>query len=61
MLPRFRRSGVGRALLVEAIRDASHAMLTVAESNHAARALYHSLGFTASARRVVCERPAGHG
>jgi ribosomal protein S18 acetylase RimI-like enzyme len=58
VLPRFRRSGIGRALLVEAIRDASHAMLTVAESNHAARALYHSLGFAASARRIVCERPA---
>jgi len=56
VLPRFRRSGIGRALLVEAIRDASHAMLTVAESNHAARALYHSLGFATSARRVVCER-----
>ena len=60
VLPRFRRSGVGRALLVEAIRDASHAMLTVAEANHAARALYHSLGFATSARRVVCERPAVH-
>jgi ribosomal-protein-alanine N-acetyltransferase len=58
VLPRFRRSGIGRALLVEAIRGASHAMLTVAESNHAARALYHSLGFATSARRIVCERPA---
>jgi len=57
VLPRYRRTGVGRALVVEAIRDASHAMLTVAESNHAARALYHSLGFAASARRIVCERP----
>jgi len=56
VLPRFRRTGIGRALLVEAIRDASHAMLSVAESNHAARALYHSLGFATSARRVVCER-----
>jgi ribosomal protein S18 acetylase RimI-like enzyme len=57
VLPRFRRSGIGRALLVEAIRGASHAMLAVAESNHAARALYHSLGFATSARRIVCERP----
>jgi ribosomal protein S18 acetylase RimI-like enzyme len=61
VLPRFRRSGIGRALLVEAIHGASHAMLTVAESNHAARALYHSLGFAASARRLVCERQAEHG
>jgi ribosomal-protein-alanine N-acetyltransferase len=61
VLPRFRRSGIGRALLVEAIRGASHAMLTVAESNHAARALYHSLGFATSARRIVCERPAVRG
>ena len=58
VLPRLRRSGIGRALLVEAIRDTSHAMLSVAESNHAARALYHSLGFATSARRIVCERPA---
>jgi ribosomal protein S18 acetylase RimI-like enzyme len=58
VLPGSRRSGIGRALLVEAIRDASHAMLTVTESNHAARALYGSLGFTTSARRIVCERPA---
>jgi ribosomal protein S18 acetylase RimI-like enzyme len=57
VLPGSRRSGVGRALLVEAIRDASHAMLAVAESNHAARALYASLGFATSARRIVCERP----
>jgi ribosomal protein S18 acetylase RimI-like enzyme len=61
VLPSFRRTGIGRALLVEAIRDASHAMLTVAESNHAARALYHSLGFAASTRRIVCERPAVRG
>jgi ribosomal-protein-alanine N-acetyltransferase len=61
VLPRFRRSGIGRVLLVEAIRDASHAMLTVSESNHAARALYHSLGFATSARRIVCERPAVRG
>lgn len=58
VLPGSRRSGIGRALLVEAIREASHAMLTVTESNHAARALYGSLGFASSARRIVCERPA---
>ncbi|MFL5247563.1 MAG: GNAT family N-acetyltransferase [Myxococcales bacterium] len=58
VLPGARHSGIGRALLVEAIRDASHAMLTVTESNHAARALYGSLGFATSARRIVCERAA---
>ena len=57
VLPRHRRSGIGRALLVEGMRGASHAMLAVEESNHAARALYRSLGFESSARRIVCERP----
>jgi ribosomal protein S18 acetylase RimI-like enzyme len=56
VLPEFRRAGVGRALVATALRGAAHAVLSVSESNRAGRALYASLGFSTSARRLVCER-----
>lgn len=55
VLPEFRRMGIGRALLANALQGAGHAVLSVAESNRPARALYGSLGFTVSARRLVYE------
>jgi ribosomal protein S18 acetylase RimI-like enzyme len=55
VLPDSRRKGIGRALLSVALRDASNAVLSVAESNVAARALYESTGFTRSARHLVFE------
>jgi ribosomal protein S18 acetylase RimI-like enzyme len=58
VLPEFRRAGVGRALVTFALRGVSHAVLSVAESNRAGRALYASLAFFTSARRIVCERAA---
>ena len=56
VLPEFRRMGIGRALVANAIGKEQGAVLSVAESNAAARALYRSLGFTATARRIVYER-----
>jgi ribosomal protein S18 acetylase RimI-like enzyme len=56
VLPRFRRMGIGRALLTHALRDGSPALLSVSEDNAGARALYGSLGFETSARRLVMER-----
>jgi ribosomal protein S18 acetylase RimI-like enzyme len=55
VMPPSRRQGIARALLSTALRDASSAVLSVAESNVAGRALYESLGFTRSARHVVYE------
>ena len=55
VLPEFRRTGIGRALVAAGLSGAAHAVLSVAESNRAARALYRSLGFTVSARRLVHE------
>ena len=55
VMPEFRRMGIGRALLANALQGAQHAVLSVAESNRPARALYGSLGFTVSARRLVHE------
>jgi ribosomal protein S18 acetylase RimI-like enzyme len=55
VLPRSRRRGVGRALLATALRDAASAILSVAESNLAARALYESIGFTQSRRHLIYE------
>jgi ribosomal protein S18 acetylase RimI-like enzyme len=56
VLPRFRRGGIGRALVVHALRDGSAAVLSVSEDNAAARALYRSLGFETASRRLVLER-----
>ena len=54
-----RRMGIGRALLAAALEGTAHAVLSVAESNGAARALYRSLGFSVSARRLVHELRRG--
>jgi len=59
VLPDFRRMGIGRALVASALPGAAHAVLSVAESNRAARALYGSLGFSVSGRRVVHELRRG--
>lgn len=53
----LRRTGLGRALFLEAIRDIllvpeSRIFLEVRESNEAARAFYTSLGFVETGRRA---------
>ena len=53
VLPQARRYGVGRALCVEALRRAGTSLLTVAEKNAAARALYKGLGYQQVGRRVI--------
>jgi len=55
VLPEFRRMGIGRALLAAALPGAAHAVLSVFETNQAARSLYRSFGFSVSARRLVYE------
>ena len=55
VLPEFRRMGIGRALVSQALSSAPSAVLSVSEANTAARALYRSLGFTQAARRLVME------
>jgi ribosomal protein S18 acetylase RimI-like enzyme len=59
VLPRFRRAGIARALVIEALRGAGRGVLSVAESNSAARALYEGLGFTPCARRPIYELRRG--
>ena len=59
VLPEFRRMGIGRALVAAALEGTAHAVLSVAESNGPARALYRSLGFSLSARRLVHELRSG--
>jgi len=56
VLPQFRRMGVGRGLLAHAMAKAQGAVLSVSEANRPARALYRSLGFRQTARRLVLER-----
>lgn len=56
VLPEVRRMGIGRALLGHALRNEQGAVLSVSESNRPARALYRSLGFTQTTRRIVLER-----
>jgi ribosomal protein S18 acetylase RimI-like enzyme len=55
VLPEFRRMGIGRALLGRALAKEQGAVLSVGESNKAARAMYRSMGFTQTARRLVLE------
>ena len=59
VVPGHRRAGIGRALVAAALQGAAHAALTVAESNRAGRALYRSLGFAQSSRRLVYELRCG--
>jgi ribosomal protein S18 acetylase RimI-like enzyme len=69
VLPEARRRGIGRRLVEAAIavaRREGMALLTldVAEDNHAARALYESLGFATESRRLGLRldgRPGGGG
>ena len=56
VLPEFRRMGIGRALVTHALGKEQGAVLSVAESNRPARALYRSLGFTQASRRLVFSR-----
>jgi len=56
VLPSHRRAGIGRALVLRALRNEQGAVLSVVESNKPARALYKSLGFIQTARRIVYER-----
>jgi ribosomal protein S18 acetylase RimI-like enzyme len=57
VLPDLRRAGLGRALVESALsRGATAAVLSVSESNRAARALYQELGFTQTARKLIWER-----
>lgn len=56
VLPVARRLGIARALVLQALQGADGAVLSVAEGNRAARALYESLGFELRARRLVYER-----
>ncbi len=56
VLPQFRRMGVGRGLLGHVMVKSQGAVLSVSEANKPARALYRSLGFRQTARRLVLER-----
>ena len=47
---------IGRALLGHAMAKTQGAVLSVSEANKPARALYRSLGFRQTARRLVLER-----
>ena len=55
VLPQFRRMGVARLLLAHALQKREGAVITVGESNMPARALYRSLGFRQSTRRLLME------
>jgi ribosomal-protein-alanine N-acetyltransferase len=62
--PTARRTGVGRDLVAEFLlqshdRQATSAFLEVAETNHAARALYTAAGFAPTGRRKGYYRSAG--
>jgi ribosomal protein S18 acetylase RimI-like enzyme len=57
VVPEFRRRGIARALVARGLANAEGAVLSVDESNRAARALYRSLGFRQTARRLVMRRP----
>ncbi len=58
VLPHYRRSGIGRALVTAALQQARTVLLTVSERNAAARALYKGLGFQQVGRRLVWELKA---
>ncbi len=55
VLPQFRRTGVARVLLAQALQKKEGAVIAVGESNMPARALYRSLGFRQTARRLLME------
>ena len=54
--PDFRRQGIGKQILTEALQDgykagARHAFLEVREANEAAQAMYRKFGFVVTGRR----------
>ncbi len=54
VLPEYRRAGVGRALVAQALRgQAKGAILSVSEENRPARAMYRALGFQQTARKRI--------
>jgi ribosomal protein S18 acetylase RimI-like enzyme len=57
VLPDRRQTGVASALLRRALEGIGAALVSVSESNGAARALYASFGFSVSERRVLYQRP----
>src|SRR5207248_3057280 len=57
--PARRAQGGGRALVAQALARAQGAVLSVRESNGAARALYRWFGFAQTAWRIVMERRDG--
>lgn len=61
VMPEYRRAGIGRELVAESLRleQSAAAILTVSETNRPARALYKSLGFSQSGRRLIFERVSG--
>jgi len=59
VLPGHRRMGIGRALVLHALRNEQGAVLSVSEANQPARAMYKSLGFSPTARRIVYELRRG--
>lgn len=59
VLPDHRRMGIGRALILHALRNEQGAVLSVSEANKPARAMYKSLGFSPTARRIVYELRRG--
>jgi ribosomal protein S18 acetylase RimI-like enzyme len=59
VLPDHRRMGIGRALVLHALRNEQGAVLSVSEANKPARAMYKSLGFSPTARRIVYELRQG--
>jgi ribosomal-protein-alanine N-acetyltransferase len=56
VLPEYRRMGIGRALVAQALAREQGAVLSVSEANKPARALYKSLGFKQTSRRIIYEK-----
>jgi ribosomal protein S18 acetylase RimI-like enzyme len=56
VLPQYRRMGIAKALVSRALKNEQAAVLSVDESNTAARALYKSFGFARTQRRLILQR-----